>query len=67
MNNHDSRTYQSYLPRLRWAQEDGGVWRASLEEVESGERRSFPCLEALWDYLCQACEPLDEREHEQRG
>ena len=59
--------YHSYLLRLWRAQDDGYAWRASLEEVESGERRSFASLEALWDYLCQACEPLDEREHEQRG
>ena len=42
----------SYLLRL-WQIESQGrlVWRASLQEARSGERRGFPDLEALIAYL----------------
>jgi hypothetical protein len=58
--------YLSYLLRL-WRVNDGGtshredgesehaggkaVWRASLESVRTGERRSFASLEELFDFL----------------
>jgi hypothetical protein len=58
--------YLSYLLRL-WREDDGGgghredaepdqaggkaVWRASLESVRTGERRSFASLEELFDFL----------------
>lgn len=46
------RRYVSYLLRL-WQVESRGqlVWRASLEDARSGERRGFPDLEALFAYL----------------
>ena len=44
--------YRSYLLRL-WRVNDGGtvVWRASLESVCTGERRSFASLDDLFDFL----------------
>jgi len=46
------RRYTSYLVRL-WQIESQGqlVWRASLEEARTGERRGFPDIEALFAYL----------------
>jgi hypothetical protein len=51
--------YLSYLLRLWRVSGDkeshhaggGGVWRASLESVRTGERRSFASLEELFDFL----------------
>lgn len=46
------RTYLSYLLRL-WREERGheGVWRASLESVQTGESRSFADVDQLFDHL----------------
>ena len=44
--------YHSYLLRMwRVKDETGGSWRATLEEVESGELLGFPDLAALLGYL----------------
>ena len=44
--------YQSYLLRMWLTQEeDGEQWRASLEEVQSGELRGFSKLADLLEYL----------------
>lgn len=44
--------YQSYLLRM-WLtyEEDGELWRASLEEVQSGKLRGFSKMADLLDYL----------------
>jgi hypothetical protein len=34
-----------------WQVDDAPHWRATLENVESGERRGFPSLPALLEYL----------------
>jgi hypothetical protein len=46
------RRYLSYLLRL-WQASSGGemVWRASLEDPHSGERRGFACLAELVAFL----------------
>jgi hypothetical protein len=46
------RRYLSYLLRL-WQASSGGelVWRASLEDPHTGERRGFACLAELIAYL----------------
>jgi len=48
------KSYLSYLLRL-WQAGTGQAieWRASLEEVSTGERRAFAGLDALLDYLRQ--------------
>lgn len=48
------RTYLSYLLRL-WREERGdeGVWRASLESVQTGEQRHFVDEDHLFAYLMQ--------------
>ena len=45
-------TYRSYVLRLwRSSTEEGALWRASLEDVQTGERVGFASLEALMEYL----------------
>jgi hypothetical protein len=43
--------YQSYLLRLWRVKEAEEGWRASLESAQTGERRGFASLEALFDYV----------------
>ena len=43
--------YQSYLLRLWRAKEGEEGWRASLESAQTGERKSFATLDALFDYV----------------
>ena len=44
--------YRSYLLRLWCEQQDGNpVWRASLENVQSGQQHGFAGLEELLAYL----------------
>ena len=51
----------SYLVRL-WATGANGqpVWRASLEDVQSGERRGFANLEQLFVFLMEQTEQAGE-------
>ena len=43
--------YQSYLLRLWRAKEREGGWRASLESAQTGERKGFATLDALFEYV----------------
>jgi hypothetical protein len=43
--------YQSYLLRLWRAKEAEEGWRASLESAQTGERRGFATLDALFDFV----------------
>jgi len=44
--------YLAYMLRLWRVEGEGGFsWRASLEEVRTGERRGFADLEALFAFL----------------
>lgn len=51
MSTEDQR-YRSYLVRL-WQTESMGewVWRASIENAHTGERRGFARLELLFQFL----------------
>ena len=56
MNEKAGRTgeqsaYQSYLLRLWRVKEGEEGWRASLESAQTGERRGFATLDALYDYI----------------
>lgn len=42
--------YDSFLLRL-WRESEQGAWRASLENVMTGERHSFPDLASLYAFL----------------
>ena len=47
-----SQEYMAYLLRLWPAQGQGKtIWRASLEDAQSGECRNFANLEDLFTYL----------------
>jgi hypothetical protein len=58
-------TYFSYLLRV-WQvrKDDGQDWRASLENVETGEKHGFASLEDLVIYLKQVLPKIDETKHE---
>jgi hypothetical protein len=43
--------YQSYLLRLWRDNNEEKGWRASLESAQSGERKGFADLDALFDFL----------------
>lgn len=47
--------YLSYLLRL-WVVEnqEGYIWRCSVEDVQTGERYGFATLESLCDFLREA-------------
>ena len=55
--------YLAYMLRL-WSSEQGGrrVWRVSLESAHSAERQVFADLEALFAFLQQQTERLDDLE-----
>ena len=43
--------YRAYLLRLWRVADDGGNWRARLENIESGEAMGFPSLGKLIEFL----------------
>jgi len=47
----EQTSYQSYLLRLWRVKEGEEGWRASLESAQTGERRGFATLDALFDYV----------------
>jgi hypothetical protein len=51
MTEPEQKDYHSYLLRLWRAKEDGHTWRASLQEVQSGEVRGFTNQRDLFVYL----------------
>ena len=52
--------YHSFLLRLWQVKEDGGQeWRATLENVESGEKRGFTNVEDLLAFLSQVTAKTD--------
>jgi hypothetical protein len=62
MRNARDHLYVAYMLRI-WRAEGqaGSSLRASLEDARSGERRSFPDLEALYRYLKERVEGPVER------
>lgn len=55
--------YLAYMLRL-WSSEQGGnrIWRVSLESAHSSERHMFTDLDALFAFLQQQTERLDDLE-----
>jgi hypothetical protein len=47
------RRYRSYLVRLWGAESDATPWRASAEDTQTGERKNFPELAQLFQFLEQ--------------
>ena len=60
------RYYQSYLLRV-WKENPDGEWRASLQNVTSGECRNYATLADLYDYLSQQSERDFIQEPPSRG
>jgi hypothetical protein len=62
MNTGRESDYQAYLLRL-WPVEANGrsYWRASIQNVSTGERHGFADLEALFAFLREAARLPDER------
>jgi hypothetical protein len=60
--------YFSYLLRL-WLVEnrEGFLWRCSVENVQTGERKGFASLESLCNFLCQETGLLVDDELENDG
>ncbi len=48
--------YRSYLLRLWCAETPEGSWRASLEDLRTGERLGFASPELLFAYLLEQVE-----------
>jgi hypothetical protein len=52
MPNDDRRDYLAYMLRLWRAEDDDGpVWRASVESPHTGERQTFANVELLIAFL----------------
>jgi hypothetical protein len=43
--------YRAYLLRLWRVEDDGGYWRARLENVDTGEQQGFASIEKLIEFL----------------
>lgn len=56
-----NKNYHSYLLRM-WQVEDlfGQEWRGSLQDVVSGEKLGFACLDDLFDLLQEITQVTDE-------
>lgn len=48
----EQHRHHSYLLRL-WCSSASGVWQASLQSVQNGERHSFADLESLLAFLVE--------------
>jgi hypothetical protein len=58
----EPRNYASFLLRLRQVEQDSQlIWRATLESIQTGERRRFVNAQALTDFLldCFGAGPSD--------
>ncbi|MFO7696171.1 MAG: hypothetical protein R6X16_03330 [Anaerolineae bacterium] len=54
MQRAGDRPYVAYMLRIWQVEDQSGIsLRASLEHAQSGERQSFPDLEALFGYLSE--------------
>jgi hypothetical protein len=61
----DALVYRSYLLRLWQVREQAGLaWRATLEEVRTGQQRGFASLDELIAYLRLTTEqPPEQAKH----
>ena len=55
---NEAPRYQAYLLRLWLAgDDDAAVWRASLEDPRTGERRGFADVDGLLAFLSETYRP----------
>ena len=60
--------YLSYMLRLWQESEKGGVWRASLQSPDTGERVGFASLDKLYGFLQRQTGAVpDTREDQEIG
>jgi hypothetical protein len=59
--NQVQSNYHSYLLRLWQVKTNGNNWRATLEDVETGDRHGFPSIAALIGYLEELTSPSREK------
>lgn len=52
--------YRSYLLRIWLESDDSPVWRAMLENPNTGERHGFSSLSALFTFIQQEVERLEK-------
>lgn len=52
-------TYRAYLLRL-WREDEAAPWRATLEDVHTGERLTFADLPALCEFITRQATPPPE-------
>jgi hypothetical protein len=57
MNAYEQPERLAFLLRLWKVRDNGKSWRASLERVDSGEKRGFTSLEDLFTYLRLSTDP----------
>jgi hypothetical protein len=63
----DGGRYLAYMLRLWQVQGEGGaVWRATLEDARTGERRGFASLEAFVAWLREETDALSMALHRPR-
>ena len=53
----ESSGYHSYLLRLWFENGDGDTWRLSLQDIHTGARTGFACLEDLLNFLREQMQP----------
>jgi len=60
--------YIAYLLRL-WPAHDaqGMCWRASVQDVRTGQRQGFANLEALFEFLLDRTEAVSDLTAEEKG
>ena len=54
----EQHRHRSYLLRL-WCSSAGGVWQASLQSVQSGERHAFADLDSLLAFLVEVVQTAE--------
>ncbi len=65
--NMTTTPYRSYLLRLWLEPNDPPEWRAMLESPSSGERHGFASLKALFAFVEQETERLEQETHVNRS
>jgi hypothetical protein len=60
---HKAAGYQVYVMRIWLEKVDSPVWRFSLEDPNTGQRKGFACLSKLTAYLENATtlQPIDDK------
>ena len=64
---NDTRGYRAYLVRFWDAGSPGApLWRVSVQDVQTGERRGFPDLASLVAFLSEQIAPASREDERQQ-